>query len=164
MDRTFSDHNKHNCGKTERCYGQCGLLCNLWNVCWWRNDMNNASTDGTNLRQKASHIAACLGICNRTRCLWNSIRWNVPTIEEQKTDHCKKFEVMTHDISNTNETGLFFKVQPHKTLSFWGAPCHGGARLNTALLTASSIQPLHLHIIWAPLQKAANFNCCSHDW
>jgi hypothetical protein len=70
--------------------------------------------------------------------------------------HCKKFEVMTRDICNTNEIGLFFNVQPSKTLTqIWGAPCHGCANLNSGLLTANSTQPLHLHIIWEPLQKAA---------
>jgi hypothetical protein len=53
----------------------------------------NASTYGTNLRQKASHIAAYLGICNGTPSgeMYQSLK-------SRKTDYCKKFEVMSHDI------------------------------------------------------------------
>lgn len=112
MDWTFSDHNKHNCGKIvkkiERCYGQCGLL---WNILWWRNDVNTASTGDTNPRKKASHIAACLHapICKRTRCL-SSLPW-----------WCLSKQ-------------WFINSQ------------------------------FHLHIIWEPLQKDADFNCCNCDW
>lgn len=43
------------------------------------------------------------------------------------------------------------------------APCHGGAYLNSGLLTASSIQPLHLHIIWQQLQILCRWSwmCCA---
>jgi hypothetical protein len=139
------------------------MWTSLWNIFWWRNVVNNASIYGTNLR-KALHIAACLGICKRMRCLQNSIMGKVSTIEKQKTDITARnlrLWPMICVILVNQAYSMCNQVKP--TLSFWGAPCHGGDNLNSGLLTASSIHASR-HIVWEPLQKAADFNCCSHDW
>jgi centromere protein B len=68
-----------NCKETERSYVQCGPSSKQQKslkhlpqeklefalVAWFKQAReSNASTDGTHLKEKALHIAACLGIAN----------------------------------------------------------------------------------------------------
>jgi hypothetical protein len=55
-------------------------------------------------------------------------------------DCCKKLMVMASDKNNADETGLFFSLQPRKTLTFQGHICHGGTKAKqqlTVLLTCN---------------------------
>ena len=52
---------------------------------------------------------------------------NEKTVEQWKEDLSSVIEgYKPKDIFNCDETGLFFKMMPNKTLAFKGEPCHGG--------------------------------------
>jgi hypothetical protein len=118
-------------------------------VAWFKQSReSNISVDGTHLKEKALHIANCLGLDNF--CASNgwidrfkrrhNITYKVLSGEsksvDQKTVEQWKNEILLQkirgydlcDIYNADETGLFFNLQPSHTLDFRGNPCHGGTK------------------------------------
>jgi hypothetical protein len=108
----------------------------------------NASADGPHLKKKALHIAALLGISS----FWVSISWIdcfkkrhnpvYKTISEESaivnptTAMDWKIEEMpqvtdgyqSKDIFHVDEIGLFYNLQPSKTLTYKGDSCHCGTK------------------------------------
>lgn len=101
--------------------------------------------DGTILREKALEITDKLGIdgfCasngwidrfkNRHGLCYRTVNGEAASVDTETVEAWKETVVSIikdyepRDIFNADEAGLFFKVQPSKTLSLKGKACHGG--------------------------------------
>ena len=108
----------------------------------------NASTDGPQLKEKAKHVATHLGIDGfRASDGWiysfkkihnlvyktmlgESAIVNPKTVTDWKSKELSKIinGYQRKDMFNVDETGLFYNLQPSKTLTYEGDPCHGGTK------------------------------------
>lgn len=120
----------------------------------------NANIDGSHLKEKALHIAARLGIDDfrasngwidrfkkRHNLVYKTVSGESASVDPVTVNSWKEqiHEVIQgyelKDIFNADETGLFFNLQPNKTLTYKGDPCHGGTKSKqriTVLLTCNA--------------------------
>jgi Trk K+ transport system NAD-binding subunit len=113
---------------------------------WYQQaQASNIPTDGATLRDKAKIIAAQLNIDNfRASNGWVSIfKDRHGSVFKKLGGESAEVSVETTDawvgslpsllegykprnVNNADETGLFFKVFPDRTLAYMGETCHGG--------------------------------------
>jgi hypothetical protein len=107
---------------------------------------SNAITSGTLLREKALHIATRLGIEDfkasngwikgfkqRHSVVYKTVSEECKSVDSSTVEEWRKEQLLKifycyepMNIYNADETGLFFRLPPNKTLSLKGDPCNGG--------------------------------------
>ena len=108
----------------------------------------NASIDGPHLKEEGLHVAACPGMSSfRASDGWincfqkrhNLVNKNVSgesaivnceIVMDWKSEELPKIIKVywPNDIFNVGEGGLFYNLQPSKTLTYTGDTCHGGTQ------------------------------------
>jgi hypothetical protein len=122
----------------QRKSSKCSLLEELESVLavWFKQACeSNAPIDGTHLKEKGLHISACLEIVVGLADLRGSTTLCTEICQVRAGVLIEKLLLLQEiegcdlcNINNAEEIGLFFSLQPSKTLTFYEEFCQGGTK------------------------------------